>query len=644
MKFFKRFSTCMVFVLVVFCNMNQVHAGGGYDSGGNLISYHVNSITITNGNMDIKGWAYQENNLFDYVTKGTGYNQHCYQLVVGGKTYYDQKDFYVDHTNLNTIINQQTSSYKDVGFHFVVDLDDLYYSGNERFTLDLRIYHQNRSFQTISLSYLTTVDRISNNGYEIDFDTDSNPVSIYADIDNLYVNKTPTKGDCAYHDGYAAYFTKATAYNYSNGSLTGTTYYDSANKVYWYQVRYKIDKLDGYRLRVLPSSTGVIGWVCDPHVMYAGDPTILTLTKTTSTIQYETFSDSVFDTQIKTYGKSIELHANEPTLAGNVFDSWNTKSDGSGDTYYPGNMFDANEDVILYAIYTNEFPDIEGPILNVDDKDYDIPPQLDGNDLVIQLKDPFNPLDYVVAYDKEDGDITNKIKVESNLVPLDAKGNTTTAGTYEVVVSVTDLGGAKVSKKFVVIVNDPPIIEADERWFVSGWIVDYMNLMSKVKATDLEDGDLTSHVELVSIEYSDGEVDMNPYFFNTSLLDGVMTDRALITYRVQDQYGKETIESTYLNVFYDYSEYDDGRQIRYIDEVHLDTLDDDSIWLNNDAYNTLLVTSLNKTTNDTMYHFSFTKNDVYEIKSWLVTNNPSSISNQNFVYYLNNGVVDENNS
>lgn len=632
-----------IIFLCFFCfvTIEDVYAGGGYVSSGHELTYRIDSIQILNNKMDIKGWAYQENNKFDYVTKGTGTNQHYYRMNIGGKTYYDQNDFYVDHTALNVIVGQSTSKYQNVGFHFIVDLDDLYASGHTKFTLDLEIYHQNRKAESISLSYLTGIDTVVNDAYKIEFDTSSNPVSIYANVDYLYVNKTPTKGDYAMSNSYPLYFTRATPYSIASNTLTGKTYYDATNKVYWYEVRYSVDKLDGNRMRVLPNSTGTLGWVCDPHMMYAGDPTLMTLSKNTHTIQYETFSDLVLKPQIKVANQSIKIYEDIPFLEGNVFSSWNTKADGSGKNYSPGNTYTENENVILYAIYTNAYPTITGPIIG-EGNDSDLPPQLDGEDLVIQLGDTFNPLDYVEANDKEDGNITDRIEIETNYVPLNNEQITTTPGSFEVTVKVTDKGGATVKKKFVVLVNDAPVIEATERWFVAGWVVDYYNLISKVKAYDLEDGDLSDKIEILSIEYSDGRVDESVVFFDTALEQNIEHDKALITYRVVDQYNKETTSSVYLNIYFDYALYDDGLNVRYIDDKSLNSLCEQSIWITNELYQQSLQTSLNKEQDDTVYHFSFTSNDVSTLKGWLLNHSPSKDANVSFVTLLANGVNNEN--
>ena len=58
--------------------------------------------------------------------------------------------------------------------------------------------------------------------------------------------------------------------------------------------------------------------------------------------------------QTKYYGKSITLSTKKPTRAGYEFKKWNTKSNGTGTSYYPGDKLGANTDVTLYAIWETE--------------------------------------------------------------------------------------------------------------------------------------------------------------------------------------------------------------------------------------------------------------------------------------------------
>lgn len=56
--------------------------------------------------------------------------------------------------------------------------------------------------------------------------------------------------------------------------------------------------------------------------------------------------------QTKYWGTDIYLSNATPTRTGYVFQSWNTKSDGTGTSYGPGSKYSANAAVTLYAIWS----------------------------------------------------------------------------------------------------------------------------------------------------------------------------------------------------------------------------------------------------------------------------------------------------
>ena len=80
-------------------------------------------------------------------------------------------------------------------------------------------------------------------------------------------------------------------------------------------------------------------------------------------------------------------------------------------------------------------------------------PVINATDKTILKGTVFNPLDNVIAYDKEDGDITNKINVVSNNV------NTSILGIYEVTYEVEDSKNHKTTKTISVEVKDTEEVE-----------------------------------------------------------------------------------------------------------------------------------------------------------------------------------------
>ncbi|MGL4589863.1 MAG: immunoglobulin-like domain-containing protein [Mycoplasmatales bacterium] len=122
-------------------------------------------------------------------------------------------------------------------------------------------------------------------------------------------------------------------------------------------------------------------------------------------------------------------------------------------------------------------------------------PEIFADDVKLKVGDVFDPLKSVTATDKEDGNLTSKIKIVENTV------DTSKVGTYKVVYEVEDSAGAKVTKEIsvqvdltIVSVNNVPKIFANDVILKVG---DLFDPLKSVTATDKEDGDLTSQIKIV---------------------------------------------------------------------------------------------------------------------------------------------------
>ena len=121
--------------------------------------------------------------------------------------------------------------------------------------------------------------------------------------------------------------------------------------------------------------------------------------------------------------------------------------EGKGDIFTPGTyelvyqVTDSqNQTTTLTRIITVELP---AAIINQI-------PTIEVNDRIVKKGTNFDPLEGVQAYDVEDGDITNQIKVIHNNV------NTNHVGTYQVIYEVIDSQGAKATRLITVQVRDIP--------------------------------------------------------------------------------------------------------------------------------------------------------------------------------------------
>ncbi|MGX7418605.1 Ig-like domain-containing protein [Carnobacterium gallinarum] len=146
----------------------------------------------------------------------------------------------------------------------------------------------------------------------------------------------------------------------------------------------------------------------------------------------------------------------------------------------------------------------------------------------IPLGGDFNPLDNVTAWDKEDGFLTSKINVTKNTVDVN------TVGTYEVDYEVYDSDGGRGTASARVIVfddgssNQAPVIEASDQTINVG---DIFKPLEKVKATDPEDGDITSKVEV-----------------KTNEVDNSKAGKCRVSYYVEDSKGKSATKDITVTV------------------------------------------------------------------------------------------------
>ncbi len=131
-----------------------------------------------------------------------------------------------------------------------------------------------------------------------------------------------------------------------------------------------------------------------------------------------------------------------------------------------------------------------------DGKTTDVPatnnesPVITASDKTLLEGEEFDAKKDVKASDKEDGDLTEKIIIESNNV------DTKKAGIYYITYCVTDKEGATTTKRITVTVlkNEDPIFNIEDKIISQGQTFDPLN---GVSVSDKEDGDLTSTLQVI---------------------------------------------------------------------------------------------------------------------------------------------------
>ncbi|MBC1976680.1 DUF5011 domain-containing protein [Listeria booriae] len=118
-------------------------------------------------------------------------------------------------------------------------------------------------------------------------------------------------------------------------------------------------------------------------------------------------------------------------------------------------------------------------------------PTFTTSDVYLKVGDKFNPYAGITASDTEDGDLTDRIDIESSDVDM------TQAGTYAVEYSVTDSDNntTKITRHVYVRTNDKPVIHASDQTFKAGAS---FNPLAGMSASDTEDGDITANVTITA--------------------------------------------------------------------------------------------------------------------------------------------------
>ncbi|MGL6186372.1 MAG: glycosyl hydrolase family 18 protein [Clostridium chrysemydis] len=168
-----------------------------------------------------------------------------------------------------------------------------------------------------------------------------------------------------------------------------------------------------------------------------------------------------------------------------------------------------------------------GSNINVNSK-----PTFQGiNNSTIYLNDSFDPLKGVTASDKEDGDLTSKIKVTGSV-------DNSKLGDYTITYSVTDSKNETTTQTRVISVKEAPKPE-DNKPTLSG-ITDLTIKLNEsfdpnrgVSAKDIEDGDLTSKIKV------------------TGTVDNTKEGKYTLTYSVTDSHGNITTASRVITVIKD---------------------------------------------------------------------------------------------
>lgn len=272
-------------------------------------------------------------------------------------------------------------------------------------------------------------------------------------------------------------------------------------------------------------------------------------------------------TQTKTEGTNLTLSGKIPTRVGYTFQGWGTYASDKTANYQPGDYYKADEAETLYAIwkantYSIAFNGNGSTSGSVEDLSatYDISVKL--------TKNVFEKLGYsFVGWGTTS---TGQIKYADEQEII----NLTTI--QDEVINLYALWDAY-----------PELEVADVYMYLSDEI-EICRFYRDIIATDEEDGDIK---ELVEFNIEDIELELE------ELRENVLTEDVVyeieIVYTVEDSCGNEVVE---VSTLYVYGIYDNSYEIaiesegyvRFISEDYMDTLEENSIWKEDEQYSYLI--------------------------------------------------------
>lgn len=215
------------------------------------------------------------------------------------------------------------------------------------------------------------------------------------------------------------------------------------------------------------------------------------------------------------YDETKALSKNGFNRTGWKFMGWNTKADGSGTRYIDKqsvkNLTSTHKATVnLYAQWN------QAPSLTVKDHTY-----YDNEITQVQWQSTLR-LKGIKAHDREDGNLTSKIKVKEDLAEVNKPGR------YPITYEVTDSVGQTAQKTAYVniLYNHPPVITAKSKVYHENELTAEQwqeEIKKDVSGSDQEDGNVTDKIEVIKDT-------VNPS------VPGAYE----VTYKVTDSMGKST--------------------------------------------------------------------------------------------------------
>lgn len=442
---------------------NNLFGYGASDSSPYENAYSYNSVKDS-----IMDYAKRTDGNYSSAKSGSYYyGSHYGNKSSGRNVKYATDPYWGEKQARNSFTNDINYGGKDYNSNTIgavyKNLSDVWIFDKPERTSEAHIYtlkNPKNNFKVYNMS-LNVVDKVTGlNGVEFykvytDLSSDEGPLYGYIPVEEVYVsNNQPTINasdkEIKINSNFD-YLNNVTAYDKEDGDITSKITYEGkvdTTKEGEYEVTYTA--VDNNNFHV--SKTIKIKVVSNNDVIInASDKEIK---------QYTSFD----------YMSSVSAKDDEEDLTDKI------TYEGEVDTTKVG------EYEVVYSVLKNNKKTSKKITVKVIK---DSEPVIEASDKEIYLNSKFEPLEGVKAHDDEDGELTN-ITYESNV-------DTSKIGEYEVTYKVSDKNKQQTVKKIKVnvILNQLPIIEASDKTINQN---DNFNPLDGIKASDKEDGDLTSKI------------------------------------------------------------------------------------------------------------------------------------------------------
>ncbi len=432
----------IIVLIMIILSIVSVH-GAGKEVDGYMLDYEINSITVHQGVLDIRGWA--------YVWNYQGYERqnvsHHFQLRIGQHIYDSLHDYQIDLSYLNASSQLSACSRKqndqkgmsgkcnyalqDIGFHFEIPLVEIQQQSKMTFPLILRMTMKDGHVFEGAMHYFGSLNKVTSGDVEIYFSHSLKNARFKIDTSiDAFVKTGPSfSSERAKWQGEPLYLEKGVVFSHILDKRVD-------QHVTMYQVAYEPSHKVRGRWRIKEKVGGEnYAWIPSAYVQYDTEDFMITLNHR-PIIRTQDMTVSLYE-EVDIY-QDVEVYDQEDGEIKDqllVWGTYDTSKEGDYVLYYEVRDslgFTCMKERILHVRN-------EAPVLEAKNRHFFI-----GEDISVM-----EYLRKVTALDKEDGNLIEQVKVDASKV------NINEAGQYPVYYEVIDSGSKKAEAVASITMIDP---------------------------------------------------------------------------------------------------------------------------------------------------------------------------------------------